>query len=155
MEIQKINTKKMNKKGLEFKLAFFALIFITMAVAAIGSWINIWSDEYNSNLTYDLNEYGTSSAIQNETNSQQQKVQIKSTSTGEQFEDTSIRGVFGILNNIYSPFRLVFGENGMLDSLAKRFHAPSYIVQTLVAMMIVSITFTLVAIFFRLARRSA
>ena len=147
--------KKMNKKGLEFKLAFFALIAISMAIIATGSWINNWDSEYNSNVTYDLGEYDTTNSIQNETVSQQQKVQIKSTSTGERFEDTSIRGVFGILNNIYEPFRLVFGDNGMLDSLTERFGAPDYIRQGLVSMMIVAITFALVAIFFRLPRRSA
>ena len=147
--------KKMNKKGLEFKLAFFALIAISMAIIATGSWINNWDSEYNSNVTYDLGEYDTTNSIQNETVSQQQKVQIKSTSTGERFEDTSIRGVFGILNNIYEPFRLVFGDGGMLDSLTERFGAPDYIRQGLVSMMIVAITFALVAIFFRLPRRSA
>lgn len=155
MEIKKINYKKMNKKGLEFKLAFFALIIVSMTIIAVGTWITEWSNEYDSNLSYDLNEYDTTSAVQNETKDQQGKVSITSTGTGEEFEGTSIRGVFGILNNIYAPFRMVFGDNGMIDSLTERFGLPDYIRQGLVSMMIIAITFALVAIFFRLPRRSA
>lgn len=145
----------MNKKGLEFKLAFFALIAVSVSIIAVGSWIQQWNEDYDSNLSYDLGEYDKTSFIQNETSSQQGKIPITSTSTGEEFEGTSIRGVFGVLNNMYNSFRIVFGENGMLDSIGTRFRIPTFITQGIVAMMIIAITFALVAIFFRLPRRSA
>ncbi len=145
----------MNKKGLEFKLAFFAIIAVSMAVIAIGTWVNQWNDDYSSGLTYDLGDYDKLDDITGDIETQQGKVTVKSTNTGEEFEGTSIRGVFGILNNIFDPFRIVFGNNGMIDSVTERFGLPDYVRQGLVSMMIVSITFALVAIFFRLNRKSA
>jgi len=145
----------MNKKGLEFKLAFFAIIAVSMAVIAIGTWVNQWNDDYSSGLTYDLGDYDQLDEVTGDIETQQGKVTVKSTNTGEEFEGTSIRGVFGILNNIFDPFRIVFGNNGMIDSVTERFGLPDYVRQGLVSMMIVSITFALVAIFFRLNRKSA
>lgn len=146
----------MNKKGLEFKLAFFALIAVSMAVIAIGSWITQWNTDYSSGLTYDLgSDYNQLDKISDEIEDNQGRIAVKSTNTGEEFEGTSIRGVFGVLNNIFVPFRVVFGDNGMIDAVTERFGLPDYVRQGLVAMMIVSITFALVAIFFRLNRRSA
>lgn len=145
----------MNKKGLEFKLAFFALIAVSMSVIAIGVWVNTWNENYGSGLDYDLGEFNELDEVSGEAGTQQSGITIKSTNTGEEFEGTSIRGVFGILNNIYAPFRIVFGNNGMIDSVTERFGMPDYIRQGVVTMMIIAITFALVAIFFRLPRRSA
>lgn len=147
--------KKMNKKGLEFKLAFFAIIAMSMAIIAVGTWVNEWNADYNAGLDYDLSDFDRLDDVSDTASDQQDGVNIKSTTTGEEFEGTSIRGVFGILNNIYAPFRIVFGNNGMLDSVTERFGLPDYIRQGLVTFMIIAITFALVAIFFRLARRSA
>lgn len=148
-----INLK--DKRGLEFKSAFFAIIAFSMIIVATGVIIAEWSDSYNSGLSYDLGTYDRLDDVSTTSSDQQDKVNIKSTNTGENFEDTSIRGVFGILNNIYEPFRIVFGEGGMIDSITDRFGIPNYIRQGIVTLMIISITFTLVAIFFRLPRRSA
>jgi len=145
----------MNKKAFEFKSAFFAIIALGLVITAVGIIVSGWNDTYNSGLSYDLDEFNQLSSVSSEAQSQQQGVVIKSTNTGETFEGTSIRGVFGILNNIYAPFKIVFGDNGMLDSITERFGIPDYIRQGLVTMMIIAITFTLVAILFRLSRDSA
>ncbi len=146
---------KMNKKGLEFKSAFFALIALGLVITAVGVIVNGWNQDYNSGLVYDLDEFNQMDSVSSEADSQQQGVNIKSANSGIDFEGTSIRGVFGILNNIYAPFRIVFGDNGMLDSLTERFGMPDYIRQGIVTMMVIAITFTLVAIFFRLSRGTA
>lgn len=145
----------MNKKAFEFKSAFFAIIAVGLIITAVGVIVSGWNETYNSGLSYDLEEFNQLGSVSSEAQSQQQGVIIKSTNTGETFEGTSIRGVFGILNNIYAPFRVVFGDNGMLDSVTERFGLPDYIRQGLVTMMIIAITFTLVAILFRLSRDSA
>ena len=141
-----------NKKGMEFKSALFSLIAASMAVIAIGIFISDWNTTYNSGLNPDLSEYNKLNSLSSTAQSQKEGVTVKSSNTGEQFEDTSIRGVFGILNNIYAPFRIVFGDGGMLDSVTERFGMPDYIRQGIVTMIIIAITFALVAIFFRLSR---
>ncbi|KKL04705.1 hypothetical protein LCGC14_2613360, partial [marine sediment metagenome] len=65
------------------------------------------------------------------------------------FEGTSLRGAFGVLNNIFTPFRVVFGNGGMIDSLIERWGLPDYIGKALLTIMIISITWALIAIFFR------
>ena len=142
----------MNKKGLQFKSAFFSIIAIGLVIIATGVIVNDWNTTYNSGLTYDLGDYNKLDDMSTESQSQKEGVTVKSSNTGEQFEDTSIRGVFGILNNIYQPFRVVFGDGGMLDSVTERLGLPNYIRQGLVTMMIMAITFALVMIFFRLSR---
>ena len=147
--------KKMNKKGLEFKLAFFALILVSMSVIAIGAWIGDWNKSYDAGLTYDLEEYNKLQELRGEANDQDAKINIKSTNVNELFEDTSLRGVFGVLNNIKTSFRMVFGEGGMLDALTHRFGLPDYITAGIMTLMSMAIIFTLIAIFFKLSRRNA
>lgn len=142
-----------DKKGFNFSSAFYALISISIIVVAIGVWVGEWSADYDSGLNYDLSEYNKLDNLSTEAQSQQQGVVIKSSAQDDSFEGTSIRGVFGILNNIYEPFRLLFGEGGMLDSLTDRFGIPNYIRQGFVTIIVMAITFSLVIIFFRLPRR--
>ena len=144
-----------DKKALEFKSAFFAIIAVALIITSIGLWVNQWNTDYSSGLTYDLGEYDQLNEISGTAGTQQSDVAVKSTNTGESFEGTSIRGVYGILTNIYAPFRVVFGDNGMLDVVTERFGLPDYIRQGIVTMMIIAITFALVAILFRLGRSSA
>lgn len=153
--MKRLKIQKMDKRALQFKLAFFALIAASLLIIAIGNWISDWNTTYSSAITYDLNSYNKLNTLSNESESQKDSVVVKSTNTGEDFEGTSIRGVFGVLNNIYEPFRIVFGSGGMIDSLNNRFGAPDYISLALLNFFIVAITFTLVAIFFRLSRSTA
>ena len=144
-----------NKKGLIFRNAFFALIAVSLIITAVGVIINSWNTTYDSGLLYDLDEYDKLDDLSAEAGQQQSDINVKSTNTGEDFEGTSIRGVFGILNNIYRPFRIVFGDQGMLDSITERFGIPNYIRIALVTFMVMGITFALVAVLFRLSRVAA
>lgn len=141
-----------NKKGFNFSSAFYALLSVSVIVIALGIWVSKWSGDYNSGLNYDLTEYNVLDDLSVESQSQREGLTIKSSSQDDSFEGTSIRGVFGILNNIYEPFRILFGEGGMLDSLTDRFGVPNYIRQLFVTVIIMAITFSLVIIFFRLPR---
>ena len=144
-----------DKRALVIKDAFFAIIALGLVITAVGVIVSGWNGTYNSGLTYDLDEFNQISSVSAEAQSQQEGIVVKSTNTGETFEGTSIRGVFGILNNIYQPFRVVFGDNGMLDKVTERFGIPDYLRQALVAAIVIAFTFTLVAILFRLSRDTA
>jgi len=138
-----------NKKGLVFKDAFFAIIVVSLAIIAVGVWVSDWNTQYSSGLTYDLGEYSELDSMSAQASSQKGNVSVKSSFATADFEGTSIRGVFGVLNNIFTPFRVVFGDGGMIDSITERWGLPDYIRQGVVTMIIISITFALVAIFFR------
>ena len=144
-------TKQMNKKGLKFKDAFFSVVIMGMLIVAIGVIIGKWNDDYGSGLTYDLDEYNQLDKLTSESQAQRGNISVKSSVEGSDgnFEGTSLRGVFGVLNNIYAPFRIVFGDGGMIDSVTERFGLPDYIRQGLITMMIMAITFALILIFFR------
>ena len=139
-----------DKQALIFRDAFFAVIVLSLAIISIGIWVSDWNTQYSSGLTYDLGEYDELSSMSGQASSQKGNVSIKSSFAADtDFEGTSIRGVFGVLNNIYAPFRIVFGDGGMIDSVTERWGLPDYIRQGLVTMMIIAITFALVALFFR------
>jgi len=142
----------MNKKGMEFKAAFFSVIALSLIVIAIGITLDDWNETYDSGLNPDLDDYNKLDEMSATSSSQKEGVTVKSSNEDVRFEDSSIRGVFGILNNIYAPFRVVFGDGGMIDSVTERFGLPDYIRQGFVTMIIMAITFALVAIFFRLSR---
>jgi len=145
-----------DKRGLEFKLAFFAIVAVSMVIIATGAWIGEWNEDYSAGLTYDLGEdFDRLDTLSGEASKQQGNITVRTSSQGEDFEGTSIRAGFGILQNMYAPFRVVFGEGGMLDALTDRFGLPDYVRQGIVTMMIMAITFAIVAIIFRLNRRSA
>lgn len=138
-----------NKKGLVFKNAFFALIVASMIIIGVGVWVDDWNTTYSSGLTYDLGDYNKLNELSAEASGQEGNITARSSFGTTDFEGTSIRSAFGILNNIYAPFRILFGEGGMLDSLTDRFGIPNYIRQGVVTMMIMAITFALIAILFR------
>ena len=138
-----------DKKGLVFKDAFFSLVIVSVAIIATGVWIGSWNETYSSGLTYDLGDYDELDVMSGEAQSQKGNVSVKTSFDTGDFEGTSLRGVFGVLNNIYTPFRVVFGDGGMIDSVTERWGLPDYIRQALVTLMIIAITFALVAIFFR------
>jgi len=140
-----------DKKGLEIKNAFFAVIAISMVIIAVGIIITDWNNEYSSGLTYDLgDDFNKLDSMSGEAESQRGNISVSSSSSteGTDFEGTSIRATFGILNTIYTPFKVVFGNNGMLDAITERFGLPDYIRQGFVTIMVMALTFALITIFF-------
>jgi len=141
---------KMNKKGLEFKSAFFALVVAGMFILVMGIMVNSWNDAYDSRLVYDLgDDFNTMDSVSDIASVQQGQISPDDPNPGTDFEASTFRGVYGIISNIYAPFRVVYS---MIDSISERFGIPIWFGQGIVTIIIISITFTLVAIIFRLAR---
>jgi len=141
-----------NKKGLVFKNALFALIIISMAIIAIGYWVGEWNTKYDSGLTYDLGDYDKMDTLSSYATSSKGNISTQSSfdsTSGQDFEGTSIRGSFSIVNNIFEPFNVLFGKGGMLSSIQDRWNIPSYIMIALISLMVLAIVFALIALFFR------
>lgn len=152
MGLQKL---KMNKRGVQLKSAFFAIIVFGLAITAVGIIIDGWSDYYGSGINYDLQGYDKTSSISSTVNEQEQQLSPQSPEIDSNYETNTFRSVYGIVTNILNPFRVVFGNGGMIDNVTERFGIPDYIRIALVTMMISAFLFTLVAIIFRLLRESA
>jgi len=144
-----------DKRGLEFKSAYFAVVVVSMLVIAVGVMISEWNEDYSSGITYDLGEYNRLNDTTSTASEYEGNISVRSSTEGENFEGTALRAVFGFLNNIFKPFRIVFGQDGMIASITERVGAPSWLRQGIINLMIFSVLFTLVAIFFKLPRSSA
>lgn len=146
-----------NKRGVQFKAALFALVAVSMAIYAVGVWISDWNTQYDSGLTYDLGEYQKLDELSSYASSSKGNISVRSSfDTGSSdFEGTSLRGAFGIINNIFTPFNIVLGSGGLIDSIEDRFGIPNYITIGIVTLMVLSIIFALVALFFRKPTSSA
>jgi len=140
---------------MEFRSTMFAIIVFGVVITAVGISVNEWSTAYGSGVVYDLGEYDKSSDIASFASEQKGSISPNDPDPGNDAEANTFRGAFGILASIYEPFRLVFGDNGMIDSITERFGAPDFVRQALVSLFIVSITFALIAVVFRLNRTSA
>lgn len=140
---------------MELKSALFAIVITSMMIVAIGVIVNGWNTRYSSGLTYDLGGYNELDAISGTAQSQQGSINPQSGEASSDFETGMFRGGYGIITNIFAPFRIVFGNNGMIDSLTERFGLPDYIRQGIVTLMIFALIFSIIAIIFRLARTSA
>jgi len=139
-----------DKRGLVFKNAFVAILVASVAVIAISAWVGEWNTDYDAGLTVDLDDYDQLDDFSDEAIDQEGDISVKTSfNKGDDFEGTSLRGVFAVLNDLYRPFRAVFAEGGMIDSLEDRWGMPEYISKGLLAIMLVAITWAIIAIFFR------
>jgi hypothetical protein len=141
-----------DKRGLQFKAALFALITVSMVLYGIGVWVGSWNTQYNSGLTYDLGDYEKLDELSSYASSSKGNVSVRSsfdtTGSGD-FEGTSLRGAFGVINNIFTPFNVLLGEGGLIDSIEDRFGIPNYITIGFISLMTIAIIFSLIALFFR------
>lgn len=143
---------KKDKRGLQFKAALFALVAVSLCIIGVGVWVNDWNTAYNSGLTYDLDDYENLDDLSGYASSSKGTVAVRSsfdtTGSGD-FEGTSLRGAFGIINNIFVPFAVVLGQGGLIDSIEERWGIPNYITIGLTTIMMLSIIFSIIALFFR------
>jgi len=139
-----------DKKGFQINLALYALIAVSVLVISTGVIVDQWNTDYDSGLTYDLeDDFNKLDDVSSTAESQRSNISVRSSSTKDiDFEGTSIRSVFGIVNTIYTPFKVVFGNGGMIDALTDRWGMPDYARQALVTAIIIAITFAIVNIFF-------
>lgn len=142
----------MNKKGLEFRSALFSIIMFSAVIIAFGVIISDSSSKYGSNIDYDLGELNKLDDVSQDANTQKGRISANDPDPGTDAEANTFRGVYGVLTNIYSSLSLVFGEDGMLGQVADRFGVPAWVIQMIVAFMVIGITFALIAVIFRLGR---
>lgn len=147
--------KIMNKKGLEFKLALFAIVGLSMLIIAISFMLTEWNTRYEVGLSPDLDEFNKLDEVTDVAAEQQQRISPQSSDPGSDFEARSFRGGFGIINSIFSSFSVLFGSGGMIESAGERFGMPSYISQGIIVMITIAIVMAIVAVIFRLTRRTA
>jgi len=137
---------------MEFKSALFAILIVGLIITASGIILTSWAVEYESGIESDLQDLVRTSEVSGEAESQKGRINPQSGEASSDFETETFRGGYGILTNIYASLRLVYGEDGMIDSVVERFGLPNYIRQTIIIMILTAITFTLIAIIFRRAR---
>lgn len=142
----------MNKKGLQMKNAFFAVIVASMAIIAVGVIIGGWSDPYDSGLTYDLDEYDDLSGLSAEAQSQKETISPQDADPGTgDFEGKLFRGGYGIVGRIFQPFNSIFN---MIESVESRFGLPSYVAEGLIALIFFALVTAIIGIIFRLGRNA-
>lgn len=145
---------QMNKKGLQFQKAFYSIIAFSVIIIAVGVLFNDYSTGYGYENPSDLGNLNRLDNISQDVNVQKGQVSANDPDPGSNAEANTFRGVYGIIANIFSPFEIVFGDNGMISSLSQRFGIPDYVGNMIVALMIVAFTFSLIAIIFRLGRNA-
>ncbi len=146
----------MNKRGFEFKSALFSIIAISIVVIAFGVIISEQSDFYNTGVVSELGQYDTLDNVSEI--SGQYRNRLTPSGNNDPTEDAetdTFRGVYGIITGMFGVFDLVLGDGGMLDNVITQFGLPSYVRQGVITFLLVALTFSLVAVIFRLARRSA
>lgn len=137
---------------MEFNKVFISLTIVSMVIIGIGLTLGEWNTIYNSGITYDLTEYNKLDNLTVEASTQKDKVvpQDDSIGTGD-YEGKILSGAYGLLGRIFSPFTLAFN---MLESLENRFSLPSFIAEGLISILIFSMIYALIAIIFKLGRRT-
>lgn len=143
---------KMNKRGVDLKHAFFSVIVVSAVIISFTIWLGGWEVKYGTDIDADLDEFDRLESVSGDIQSQTGRLSADDPDPGQDAEASTFRGVYGILTNIFEPFNVVFGEDGMLQSVQDRYGLPSYLREMVVAMMLVAITFTLIAIIFRLGK---
>lgn len=139
---------------MNFKSTLFAIIIVGLIVTAAGVIISEWNSEYSSGISSDLDYLNKISEASDTAEEQKGKINPQSGEASSDFETETFRGAYGIITSIFTPLRIIFGSEGMIDSVVTKFGIPTYIWQSIVAMILFAITFTLISIIFRRGRES-
>jgi len=140
---------------MEFKLTFFAIVLFSMVIIAFGIIVNEQVTKYNPEVSSDLENLNKMESLMSTAESQKGNINPQSGEASSDYEAETFRGGYGIITSIYSPFRVVFGDNGMIDDITERYGFPDYVRKSLVIMFIFAVTFGIIAIVFRLGRTAA
>lgn len=142
----------MNKKGMQFQSSLFAIIVVGIVISAIGVIITGFNANYHSGLEYDLGSYDKSGDIKEITRTQRSGISEQDPAPGTDAEANTFKAAFGIIQNIFSPYQVVIGEGGLIDSVTDRFGIPDYIRIGIMTMITLAIIFAIVLVIFRLGR---
>ncbi len=146
---------KMNKKGLEFKAGFFAIVAISMAVLAYATIIDQQAIKYDTLAISEVGQYDNLDEVSGTAEGYESSLTPEDPEPGEDAETGTFRGVYGIITGLFSAFNLVTGSGGMIDSAITQLGLPTYVRQGIVTLMFIAIAFSLVAVIFRLSRGTA
>jgi len=144
--------QRLNKKGIQFQKAFYGIIVFSVLIIAFGVIFSNTSPAYNVANPSDLGDLDRLDSISGDINTQKGKLSANDPDPGQDAESNTFRGVYGIIANIFSPFKLVFGQDGIIDNVVYRLGLPDYVRQMFVAFIIVAFTFAIIGIIFRLGR---
>lgn len=140
--------ERLNKKGLQFRNAFFALIVLGVVVTSMGIIIATWSDYYGTGIGWNLGSFDQSGSVYDTTGDYTNSLNNQ-TSGSADYQSNIYQASYGIITNLISPFAMVFGQNGMLYSIGTMFGIPSYIIIAIVSMIIIALVFAFIAIIFK------
>jgi len=141
---------------MEFKVFLVSVILFSMLIIASGTTISLWAIKYNPTITDDYSkDFSKLGEISDTAESQKGRINPQSGEASSDFETETFRGGYGILTNIFAPFRVVYGSGGIIDSAVTRWGLPSWLWEALISILTLSITFGIIAIIFRLARSAA
>ena len=152
IKLRKITPKRMNKRGLQFRNAFFAVIVLGIVVTAVGILIGNWNAHYESGISYNLGQFNQGDSVSSTVEGYESTINPKTPDVGSDYQSNTLQSTYGIITNLISPFAIVFGQNGMLDAAAQIVGIPDYIIKPIVTMMILAIVFAVIAIVFRTFR---
>ncbi len=147
--------QRMNKKGFEFKSGLFAIIAVSLFVIAFGVIISEQATVYGSDAVSEIDVYNRLDNVSSIANSGRSSISPNDPDPGNDPEASTFRGVYGILTNIFTSFDIVLGQDGMIKTVTEQFGIPDYVTQGILTIILIGITFSLIAVIFRLARRSA
>ncbi len=137
---------------MEFKNAFFAIILVSMIMVSAGVILSEWATEYGSGITPNLGEYVRIEGMTDTAESIEGSISPQSGEASVDYESRTYKSGYGIILGMYDNLRLVFGEDGMIDSVMKNFGIPIYVWQGISIMISLAIGLTLAAIIFRRAK---
>lgn len=140
---------------MEFKSTFWAIVMFSMIIFAAGVMINEQSKQYDSTLVSDLGGFNKLDSLSDSAGVQKGSLNPQSSETSSDYEAQTYRGVYGIISNIFSPFSVVLGKDGILQLAVVRWNIPPYIYLGFITLFVFAIIFGIIAIIFRLGRTSA
>lgn len=126
-----------------------------MIIIAAGVIITEQATRYESTAVSNLGELNRIDTISEKAESWTGNINPQSGEASSDYESETYRGGYGIITSIFSPLRVVFGEDGIVHSIAGRYGIPDYVTKSIVTMFSIAIIFGIVAIIFRLGRTSA
>lgn len=147
--MRKINSNfSMNKKG-DFKNIFYGIIIFSALMIAASYVIVEQGTKYNSGLVSDLGSLNHLDEVAQEANTQKSSLSPDDPQPGTDSEANTFKGVYGILTSIFTPYTII-SETAV--DIGGRFQIPDYVITTIVTILLISITFGLIAIIFRLGK---
>jgi hypothetical protein len=147
--------QRLNKRGFQFSDGFYSIIAISALVIAFGVILAQQAPIYNPSVSDELTSLNRLDNVSDLAGDQRTSISPNDRDPSEDAEANTFKGVYGILGNIFTSFDLIIGNDGMIDDVTEMFGIPPYVRQTIVAIILIAITFSLIAVIFRLARSSA